>query len=156
MNESGPSNSPLAVPNPVPLESGAGKAIAVTGMLCLFAPIVVFFAVVLRMTGEFSTSLQPGARLNDENMKHSIHVDLVSLAIALPIGCIGFVLVCLAIFGFRYRSYWLWRALFLPSALAAFVFPFGTVVSVLSICVLISTRRSFGSSPSGNNSVNRA
>ncbi len=133
-----------------PPRSSLGRLLAVVGSCCLFAPLVgvsITIFSIIRSFGEMSQSVpatDPGF------VSQPIGEALVATAIGFGIGVLGIGLVCVAIFGFRFKPPWLRNTLITALVLWLPAFPVGTVVGVVALVVLIRKRQVFDGRRRGN------
>lgn len=119
-----------------------GKGLAITGVVFLFGPMFGLIGTIIGMISAFQT-MEEGVEGNAEKLAADMHFALITTAIGLIVALVGWVLIFVALFGFKYRASWFYWFLCVFSILWLVNFPVGTIIGIGMLIYLIKNKSTF-------------
>lgn len=124
-------------------KANRGKLLAQIGAILQLGPFIGAVGTTIGMMRAFATlEATPGVG-DPQQLSASIGNVLVLTAVGLAISAIGLVLLCIALFGCRYRAECFFWFLVIYSGILFFSFPVGPVFAVVFLIFCIKHRQEF-------------
>lgn len=114
-----------------------GKKLAVTGVILQLGTLLGLIGYIIGMLSAFQ-KIGPEGVGDAEALANDISFALITTAIGLFIGLIGFVLMLIALFVFKYKAKWFLWLLSILSVLLIFRFPVGTIIGICLLAYLVT------------------
>ena len=129
--------------NPQTIAFSAGRFLAMLGSVCLLGPLVAFVFTFYTMARQFDAVAQTGVVPGADSTQQAVRSAFTVTGIGLSAGLVGVILVCIAIFGFRFAASWLRGALIVGAVGLLPAMPVGTVFAVVLFLALRRHSRVF-------------
>ena len=122
--------------------SNSGKTLALIGAFLQLGPVVGLIGTVIGMRRAFDT-LGAAGIADPEKLSANIGEVLIATVIGLALGVIGIVLLCIALFGCRYRAEWFFWFLVIYGGILVLQFPVGTALGLVFLVFCLTRRNEF-------------
>ena len=119
-----------------------GKYLAITGLVLQLVPVFGMVSTAASMIRAFS-QLQNASTQAPEALASDISLALYTTAIGMGVSIIGIILLCIALFGTKYRAPWFKTAMWILSIVWLFNIPIGTIIGIIVIIYLSNHRNEF-------------
>ena len=112
-----------------------GRVLAIVGVLLLYALPIGLISTIYEISQVFEFISLYGNG-DPKIMKEGISQALVPTVLGLLFGIWGVPILCVAIWGCRYRRPWLYHVIKIYALFMLLVFPVGTVIGIVTLLVL--------------------
>ena len=119
-----------------------GKYLAISGLVLQLGPVFGMVNTAACMIRAFSR-LHNASTQAPEALASDISLALYTIAIGMGVSIIGIILLCIALFGTKYRAPWFKTAMWILSILWLFNIPIGTIIGIIVIIYLSNHRNEF-------------
>ena len=119
-----------------------GKYLAITGLVLQLVPVFGMVSTAASMIRAFS-QLQNASTQAPEALASDISLALYSTAIGMGVSIVGIILLCIALFGTKYRAPWFKTAMWILSILWLLNIPIGTIIGIIVMIYLSNHKNEF-------------
>ena len=123
--------------------SNHGKTLALTGAFLQLGPIIGAAGSAIGMMRAFDTLAAAPGFSDPQRLSANISEVLIATVVGLGLSVIGLILLCIALFGCRYRAEWFFWFLVIYGGILLFGFPIGTAVGIVFLVFCIIRRHEF-------------
>ncbi|TQV75027.1 MotA/TolQ/ExbB proton channel family protein [Aliikangiella marina] len=120
----------------------AGKCLAILGTILLLGLPIGIISTVFSMIETFQSITLTGSG-DSKVMADSTSQALVSTVLGVALAIPGAALLTISILLFKYRKPWVYKAAFVSSIFALFVFPIGTILAILILVFLVKNKHNY-------------
>ena len=122
--------------------SSVGVWLAIIGSLLLLSLPIGFISTITFMFQAFQDITTQGTG-DPKLMAGGISSALVSIIVGLVVALPGAILLCVSIVFFEYRRPWVFFVSFIGALITLFMFPIGTIISIIILIMLFRKKSSF-------------
>jgi hypothetical protein len=120
-----------------------GRKLALIGAWLQLGPVIGAAGAALGMMRAIGTLAEAPGVSDPQRFSADIGEVLIATAAGLVLSVVGLVLVCIALFGYRYRAEWFFWFLVIYGALLLLGFPVGSVVGLVFLVFCLTRRHEF-------------
>ncbi len=120
-----------------------GKYLAISGLVLQFGYLIGTAGTVVGMLRAFSRLHDSAATDTQVALASDISLALYTTAIGLAVSLVGIFLLCIALFGNKYRAPWFRIVMWILSVLWLLSFPIGTIIGVIVMIYLSNHNNEF-------------
>ena len=120
-----------------------GKYLALTGLVLQLGPVFGMMSTAACMIQAFSRLQNTTSTQAPEALASDISLALYSTAICMGVSIVGIILLCIALFGTKYRAPWFKTAMWILSILWLFNIPIGTIIGIIVMIYLSNHKNEF-------------
>jgi len=113
-----------------------GKYLAISGLVLQSGYLIGTVGTVVGMLRAFPRLANTGTTSSQEAIASDIALALYTTAIGLAVSLVGIILLCIALFGTKYRAPWFRIVMWILSLLWLLSFPIGTIIGVIIMIYL--------------------
>ena len=139
-------------------KTSPGRKLALTGAWLQLGPVIGAAGAAIGMMRAFTTLAEAPGVSDPQRLSANISEVLIATAAGLVLSVVGLILLCIALFGYRYRAEWFFWFLVIYGAILLLGFPVGTVVGLVFLVFCLTRRHEFlnrspatGSTPNDRN-----
>ena len=120
-----------------------GKYLAIFGLVLQFGYLIGMVGTVVGMLRAFSRLASTGATYSQEAIALDIALALYTTAIGMGVSIVGIILLCIALFGTKYRAPWFKTAMWILSILWLLNIPIGMIIGIIVMIYLSNHKNEF-------------
>ena len=124
-----------------------GKYLAIFGLVLQFGYLIGMVGTVVGMLRAFSRLASTGATYSQEAIALDIALALYTTAIGMGVSIVGIILLCIALFGTKYRAPWFKTAMWILSILWLLNIPIGMIIGIIVMIYLSNHKNEFTQQP---------